>query len=230
MDFDKVSRDYDEIHNRSIKLFGEKTDYFTLYKLRLINNFYNKREINREIKILDLGCGIGKLERYILRFFKKARVFGIDVSKKSIELAKSSLKNDNLSFFIYDGKRIPFKDSYFDAVILSCVLHHIKPRERDSILKELKRVVKKEGFLFIFEHNPLNPLTRYVVKNCEFDKDAELISKKDCLSLLKKNDFFIEESAYIVFFPRILSFLRSIESKLAFLPMGAQYFISAKNH
>ncbi len=39
-------------------------------------------------------------------------------------------------------------------------------------------VLKKKGRVYIFEHNPYNPVTRYLVATCEFDRDAVLFKKK----------------------------------------------------
>ena len=80
----------------------------------------------------------------------------------------------------------------------------------------------------MFEHNPLNPITQYIVKNCPFDKDAQLIKQGCCIQLLKTSGLGLAEKRYIVFFPRILKSLRSLEKYLSSLPLGAQYFVAAQ--
>jgi len=226
MNFDKFSKDYDQIHNENIRISGESSDYFSKYKIKVLNNFYLKNKKNKEINFLDIGCGIGKIERYIFSYFPKAKVYGIDSSAESIKIAFS--QNGKALFSTYDGKKIPFKDDFFDAILFSCVLHHILPNDRGQILKESLRVLKKNGHLFIFEHNPFNPLTRHIVKTCVFDKDAHLLDKRNCVNVLKNSGFSIKEIKFIVFFPKILRFLRKFEKKLGFCPLGAQYFIAAQ--
>jgi len=225
MDFDEFSKDYDRIHTENVKISGETSDYFSKYKLKVINNFYLENKINKKIRFLDLGCGTGKIERYIFSYFPKAEVYGIDPSAESIKAAAST--NTKALFSIYDGKKIPFKNDFFNAGLLSCVLHHILPNNRKQILKEARRVLKKDGYLFIFEHNPLNPLTKYAVKTCVFDRDAILLGKGNCVNILKNSGFSIRETKYIVFFPKILRFLRKFEEKLNWCPLGAQYSIVA---
>ena len=78
--------------------------------------------------------------------------------------------------------------------------------------------------MFIFEHNPYNPLTLKLVANCEFDVDAELIKKKDLIKICKKNKFNIFKSGYIHFFPSKLGFMFKLENYLKWLFLGAQYF------
>ncbi len=229
MDFDKFSKDYNQILDENIKISGESSDYFVQYKIMVINNFFKRKKLNKNIKFLDLGCGIGKIEQNLLLYFPKSEIYGIDPSKESIKIALDSMKETkNISFLTYDGENIPFENNYFDVVLLSCVLHHIDPIKRSSILAETYRILKKGGYLFIFEHNPYNPLTRYVVRSCEFDIGVRLLNKKNCVHLVKKLGFLIIESRYIVFFPHFLNFLRKFEHKLGFCPLGAQYFVVSK--
>lgn len=225
MNFDKFSNDYAQIYAETIKISGESSDYFYKYKINILNNFYSRHKIDSHIKLLDLGCGIGQMENYIYSVFPGIEIYGIDTSEKSINTARE--RNKGISFSVYNGKKIPFEDNFFDAVLLSCVLHHILPSDRGQILKEVQRVLKKSGYLFIFEHNPFSPLTRYVVKTCVFDKDAHLLTNWNCSNIIKKSGFFVKEAKYIVFFPKFLKFLRKFEEKLGVCPLGAQYFIAA---
>ena len=159
-------------------------------------------------------------------YFPKLKIYGIDPSVESIDTASS--KNQNCIFHAYNGIDIPFQNNSFDAAILSNVLHHILPIERRKNIVEIYRILNKNGYLFIFEHNPFNPVTRYIVKNCEFDADAHLVSQNNCIKLLKALGFQIVEARYIVFFPKALKLLRPLEEHLGFLPLGAQYFIAAQ--
>jgi len=226
MDFDKLSEKYEMIHNKNIRISGESSDFFSKYKVRVLHSFYLKNKVERPIKVLDLGCGIGKIERYIFSYFPKAEVYGIDPAAESIK--RASYTNKRALFSVYDGKNIPFESGYFHATLISCVLHHVLSTGREHLLNEARRVLKENGYLFVFEHNPFNPLTRYIVKTCVFDIDAHLLTKRNCVNILKNSGFYIIETQYIVFFPKILKFFRKFESKLIKCPLGAQYFIAAK--
>ena len=74
----------------------------------------------------------------------------------------------------------------------------------------------------VFEHNPLNPVTRKAVADCPFDEDAELLYPWTVTGLLRDAGLAEVALRYIVFFPRALAALRPLEPKLSRLPAGAQ--------
>jgi SAM-dependent methyltransferase len=123
---------------------------------------------------------------------------------------------------------IPFEDGRFGLVFVSCVLHHV-PRERHAAtLAELRRVLAPGGWLLLYEHNPLNPLTVRAVQSCEFDRAAVLIGARALRGAVTTAGFAQATTRYIVFFPNFLRFLRRSEPLLAWLPLGAQYCIAAR--
>ncbi len=67
-----------------------------------------------------------------------------------------------------------FPDGYFDLVFVSCVMHHSDNEQHPGILKELARVCGEKSSLFIFEHNPRNPVTRLFVKNASLMRTLSL--------------------------------------------------------
>lgn len=97
-------------------------------------------------KILDLGCGSGRLIEIIGN--KKVDYIGIDNSEKLIEIACQQYPNYH--FQLFDGSRIPFPDDYFNKVFCIAVLHHIPDNQlRIEFLKEAKRVLKPGGTMIL---------------------------------------------------------------------------------
>jgi hypothetical protein len=92
----------------------------------------------------------------------------------------------------------------------------------------MARVTRPGGIVAIFEHNPWNPLTRKVVRDCEFDVGVELLSRRRTVELLSAAGLEVEEWRYIVFFPREGGGLRRVERSVARLPLGAQYYTAAR--
>lgn len=111
---------------------------------------------NRHAKVLDYGCGIGFNIYYYAKVFP--RVCGIDNDKHAVEIARKQLKKlkCNKRVLHYDGKKLPFRQNTFDIVSASDVWEHVEnPR---LMLKEIYRVLKPSGILFIHNPNKLWPI------------------------------------------------------------------------
>ena len=80
----------------------------------------------------------------------------------------------------------------------------------------------------VYEHNPLNTLTLRTVNACPFDENAILIRAGTLRERLASAGFRESQIKYRVFFPSQLRWLRSIEEKLGWLPMGAQYYVCGR--
>jgi len=83
------------------------------------------------------------------------------------------------------------------------------------------------GNLFIFEHNPFNPLTQFIVRTCKVDADAILLSINKCKKLLSKAGFQLINSRCTVIVPPYVPFSGFINKYLTVLPIGTQYYVSA---
>lgn len=150
----------------------------------------------------------------------------IDVSTGVIETAAAA--NPTVRYREYDGRTLPYPDEAFDVAFAICVVHHVPPAEWEPFAAELRRVVRPGGLALVFEHNPVNPLTRLAVYRCAFDEDVVLLGKRKTERLLAEAGLDVEESRYIVFFPWRAGWLRAVERRLGPLPLGAQYYVAAR--
>jgi SAM-dependent methyltransferase len=96
----------------------------------------------RRLKILDIGCSCGNLIEVIEKK-KLGNVFGIDNSKYAVQKCIERGLNVRLE----DASKLPYKSNFFDIVIASDVMEHIK-LDKDA-LKEWKRVLKNNGYLIL---------------------------------------------------------------------------------
>ena len=229
--FDQYALNYNEGHTRAVKSTGFAPDYFHEYKVREIEaNLQARGLADREITFLNVGCGIGQSEPYIRQYLPNSRVYSIDVSERSIEVARDMNKGlTNVTFASYDGETIPF-DIHFDVIFVAMVFHHIRRENHVRTLATLYKKLSPAGLLFLFELNPLNPLTMWIAykNDYQFDKDSRLLSPRYTKSILLKSGFGEPGVKYTIFFPNYLSRLLPLEKYLTSVPLGAHYYYVAK--
>lgn len=224
LEFDDFASGYYTQHASDIKISGETPEYFHEFKIRDLKNFCDKQS-NYPEKILDFGAGIGNSIPYFRKFFPNSHIYCADVSEKSLELLKARYPGKEDILLEKDG--IPAPDQSFDIVFVACVFHHIEPNTREYWLSEIQRVTRPNGKIFIFEHNPINPLTLYVVKHSPIDKNAHIIKSKEMKKLLIKTGWKNIDVQYKIFFPSFLKKIRPLERYLVKCALGAQYRIVA---
>ncbi|MCA9363266.1 class I SAM-dependent methyltransferase [Candidatus Kaiserbacteria bacterium] len=96
-------------------------------------------------KVLDIGCGSGRLTEFFAKDFKEAH--GVGISEKMVEKARKRLAHvPNASFVSNDGEHYPFDDNTFDLVFSYIVFQHMPSRKVVlENLKEVKRVLQPSG-------------------------------------------------------------------------------------
>jgi len=101
--------------------------------------------------ILDVGCGSGR------NILKNKKYICLDFSKKMLKYAKKKSEK-NIMFISADATDLPIKDNSFDNVLYVAILHVIKGKnERKNALKELRRIMKKNGRAIITVWNKDQP-------------------------------------------------------------------------
>lgn len=212
--FDGYAARYDEVHNRSLAASGETCEYFADYKLSCLERL----GAPKSEPLLDYGCGVGNVLAKLAGRF--AEVHGYDPSQESLRVASERVPRAVL----HDApQRIP--SEYFATAVLSGVLHHVPRPQRVTLLRHLRTRLRPGGRVVIFEHNPLNPVTRRAVADCPFDDDADLLWPWYARRLLVDAGFRGVQLDFIVFFPRPLAWLRPLEPRLRALPAGAQMML-----
>jgi hypothetical protein len=92
-----------------------------------------------------------------------------------------------------------------------------------SAVDYILRCLRPGGLFALWENNPWNPGTRYVMSRIPFDRDAVTITPPQATKLLRARGFQILGVNYLFFFPRFLKSLRFLEPYASRIPMGAQY-------
>ena len=218
INFDDFSDSYDSLMEKHLAGYGD-LDYFGKSKAKLIRKML--KGCKESVNILDFGCGTGRNLPHLKSFFPDAKLYAFDISKSSLDHAKQN--NPDVSI-IYENA-IDSYPSVFDIIFISGVFHHVEPEFRKNIVKRAGRLLNDHGAIAVFEHNPLNPVTSSIVRDCPFDKDAVLITKRELCYLFTALGFRKLAHRYTLFLPPKLKTFDFIEEFLHWLPIGAQYCI-----
>ncbi len=220
--FDGYASAYEDAVDKSIVISGENVAYFADLKAKLMARLGEPRSMNA---VLDFGCGTGLFTRAMSGALADGVEFtGIDPSEASIDVARSQA-TPRCEFFTLPEDSLPFPDSSFSDVAAANVFHHIERPEHSRWLREIARVLKPGGTLWVFEHNPRNPLTRRSVRECPFDEGVILLPPGYLAQAMAAANLQPAEAYYYFYFPRALSLFRGVEPLLSGVPFGAQFLM-----
>ena len=132
---------YDFFH--SLGGFGKKYYENILKELNLPN---------KKIRVLDAGCGTGKLAVEIKKQKPNIRMYAVDADERILTMAKTNATDAHVKIAFEQAflQKLPFPDSQFDVVYSSQVIHHLTTEAKKEALKEIYRITKKHGtFLLV---------------------------------------------------------------------------------
>lgn len=216
-DFDYVADSYADQLKTALGVFGGESDYFARYKVALVSRTLGESSIKT---ILDYGSGVGSSMQYFREFYPTAEISATDLSTESLKRLKAKHPDVNVI------QPNDLAGHRFDLVFISCVIHHMPVDSRSTEVAKLLNLVKSGGNIFVFEHNPFNPVTRRIVSKCEFDEGVVLVSKRHLKRLVaSRQPSFDFQSSYCMFFPPLLKRLTFLDRFLGWLPLGGQHFL-----
>ena len=227
-EFDRFAEEYRSLHQTNIAASGEAPEYFAEYKIKDLKRLVSA-DVPRQVSghFLDFGAGVGTSVPFFCEHLPAAKLTCVDVSLRSLEIGVGRF-GGRANFVAFNGVRLPFGDAVFDGALAACVFHHISANEHERLFAEIRRVLRPGGHVMIYEHNPLNPLTRRAVNTCPFDENAVLIGARTLKARLDSAGFKQSRIRYRVFFPRALRWLRPLEDLIGWLPLGAQYYVCGR--
>lgn len=141
--------------------FGKKYTNRNALTLHEMNEMYRKNfgisrenlnnlfiaEMNRNIKILEVGSNIGN-QLLLLQKMGFKNLYGIEINDYAVELSKQ--RTNNINIIQGSAFDIPFRDKYFDLVFTSGLLIHIAPSDIEMVMREIYRCTKE--YIWGFEY------------------------------------------------------------------------------
>lgn len=131
--------------NNTTKILRDK-------RTKMINNFLKNYNLNGK-RILDIGCEYGSS---LVGITKNNNCFGVDSNKNALKIAK---RRGIKTIYRNLNEGLPFKNSFFDVVIITSVLEHLS--NPIKMIEEIKRVIKKDGSLVISLPNDFEIIRRF---------------------------------------------------------------------
>lgn len=125
------------------------------------NWLFNQIDFSKVNRLLELGCGNGKLWQENRIDLRNREIFLSDISEGMVEEVRNKLGSD-FNCIVADAEKIPFKDSYFDTIIANHVLFYLN--DLNLGLKEIDRVLKSDGILYCstYGKNHMKEITEIV--------------------------------------------------------------------
>lgn len=159
---------------------------------KILFTLLNKYERRNNLKILDAGCGTGIISKVLEN---KGSVISLDISDEALEFCKKRGLNTQKGTV----ESLPFEENSFDLITSIDVIYHKWVRSNNDALKEMNRVLKKDGTLVI-------QVAAYNFMYSNHDKAVmtqRRYTKKQLKELLEQNGFKVKKITYVntILFP-----------------------------
>ena len=109
------------------------------------NWLFEKIDFSKVNRLLELGCGNGKLWQENKIDLRNREIFLSDISDGMVDEVRNKL-GSNFNCIVVNAEKIPFKDAYFDTIIANHVLFYLN--DLNQGLKEIDRVLRPNGIFY----------------------------------------------------------------------------------
>lgn len=121
-------------------------NYISRFWQPVIPTFVDHFKLNKDSKLLDVGCAKGFMLFDLKEVIPDITVRGIDISTYAIENSKKEVKP---FLSVADAKELPFEDNSFDVVISINTVHNLEKDECAKALQEIERVSRGKSFITV---------------------------------------------------------------------------------
>jgi SAM-dependent methyltransferase len=127
------------------------------------------------------------------------------------------------------GDQIEHHPASFDFATAVSVYHHVEELDRVPLTREIQRVLRPNGTFCMIEHNPFNPITRFIVSRSPIDVDAHLLTAHTAGRYSAAAGLRTIRTEYFLYLPEKV-YLKApwFEGLVGKLPLGGQYAVFAR--
>lgn len=220
--FDALAEEYERLLDDPLRdTFAGDSAFFIHQKCRALVRCLDRRlPPPGRRRVLDVGCGQGTALAFLQAH---CEAFGCDVSQPMLMPAVRTRP-----VVVQEPYALPFQAASFDAAFAFCVYHHVPREEHVRHLREVSRVVRPGGLVCVFEHNPLNPVTRRVFHRAPIDRGCQMIPRRQLERVFSAAGLRDLEHGYVLFAPQAVDRVLHVEPYLEWLPFGGQYYVCGR--
>jgi SAM-dependent methyltransferase len=222
--FEEVGDRYGEQLARGLRLTGYPASHFAARRIARVSELTTKFGVAVGA-VLDFGCGAGESLALLRAAFPGARVLGYEPAAQMRDAARTAAAAAGAE--VLDADKLSL-NAEVDLVYCNGVFHHIARAERIAAIASLAHALRPGGLACIWENSPLNPGTRLVMARIPFDRDAILLGPQELEVLELSAGLTPVATEFHFVFPRLLSFLEPLESRLRAVPLGGQYLVAGR--
>ncbi len=201
--FGRSSKKYRSRDCANIRIKRESSDTFDVlasdydHSLTGHNPRKNYRMIMRSLQLrdndvlLDVGCGTGEILTGISAKYPKARLYGLDISRKMLQVAGKKNSDGRITYICGDAEKLPFRDNMFDVLVTSESFHHY-PNPQQA-LREFARVLKPGGRLLLCDMYRPAGVRHFMNFMFHFTRtgDVKIYTVPEITALLRQNGFAV---------------------------------------
>lgn len=225
VEFDQYAENYDAALGVGLSWSGESREYFAARRIEWLCAQLKRIGVAPK-RVMDFGCGTGSSIPFFFSMLGVESVIAVDVSRKSLEVAKQDYGSQRVQFIPLDEYE---PKEPVDLVFCNGVFHHIPINDRANAISLIHHSLRPGGLFAMWENNPWNPATHLLMSLAPIDRDAKKLMPLETRRLLRAGGFDVMRTDFLFIFPRFLGWFRVIEPRVARLALGLQYqVLSAK--
>ncbi len=137
----------------------------TMRELTFKRRLIEEMKIEKNHRVLDLGCGTATLTILIKKTYPEIEIIGLDIDPKILEIARLKIKEAGVDIKLDQGSafELPYPDNSFDRTVSSLVIHHLTHENKARTFREVFRVLKPGGELHAADFGKPQNVLMYLI-------------------------------------------------------------------